>query len=134
MCLLLAKGRKKNQWRKKKRKRRKSNHKLNRRDCLQQTSRYHVYPWIICTHPVILLQIVVMNPGTHLVKNHESQSKKQPHSLKTDSKTLCYSLLKEKYTPSIVKHNKDLNRCCLTTATRTATEITQTGYSPKKHL
>ena len=73
----------------------------------------------------------MMSPGTHLVKNHESQSKKQPHSLKTDSKTLRYSLLKEKYTPSIVKHNKDLNRCCLTTATRTATEITQTGYSTK---
>ena len=72
----------------------------------------------------------MMSSGTHLVKN-QSQSKKQPHSLKTDSKTLCYRLLKEKYTPSIVKHNKDLNRCFLTTATRTATEITQTGYSTK---
>ena len=25
-------------------------------------------------NPVILLQIVMMSPGTHLVKNHESQS------------------------------------------------------------
>ena len=25
--------------------------------------------------PVILLQIVTVSPGTHLVKNHESQSK-----------------------------------------------------------
>ena len=55
MCLLLAKGLKKNRWRKRKRKRRKSNHKLNKRDCLQQTSRYHVYPWIICPHPVIFV-------------------------------------------------------------------------------
>ena len=52
---------------------------------------------------VILLQIVMVSPGTHLVKNHESQFKKQrvlgslcnhTVNLKTDSKTLYYSLLK----------------------------------------
>ena len=30
--------------------------------------------------PVTLLQIVMMNPGTHLVKNHESQLKKKEMS------------------------------------------------------
>ena len=52
---------------------------------------------------VILLQIVMVSPGTHLVKNHESQFKKQcvhgslcnyTVNLKTDSKTLYYSSLK----------------------------------------
>ena len=68
---------------------------------------------------VILLQIVMVSPGTHLVKNHESQFKKkkseikmlgplcnQTVSLKTDSKTLYYSTLKLKYSPSILKHDK----------------------------
>ena len=59
---------------------------------------------------LILLQIVMVSPGTHLVKNHESQSRTNESqfknqwvpgslcnhtvNLKTDSKTLYYSLLK----------------------------------------
>ena len=52
----------------------------------------------------------MVSPGTHLVKNHESQFKKetlklkvlgplcnQTVNLKTDSKTLYYSILKLKY-------------------------------------
>ena len=57
---------------------------------------------------MILLQIVMVSPGTHLVKNHESlfitnesQFKKQTVNLETDAKTLHYSLLKLKYSPSI---------------------------------
>ena len=59
---------------------------------------------------VILFQTVMVSPGTHLVKNHESQFKKkslklkvlgplcnQTVNLKTDSKTLYYSILKLKY-------------------------------------
>ena len=72
---------------------------------------------------VILLQIVMASPGNHLVKNHESQSRtkesqfkkkngfeienawpgpscNQTVNLKTDSKTLYYSILKLKYSPS----------------------------------
>ena len=77
--------------------------------------------------PVILLQMVMVSPGTHLVKNQESQSRtnesqlkkktspklktlgpffNQTVNLKTDSKTLYYSILKLKYSPSILKHNK----------------------------
>jgi len=71
---------------------------------------------------VILLQVVMVSPGTHLVKNHESHYRtidsqlktRVPGSLcnhtvnsKTDSKTLYYSLLKSKCTPSNNKHNKD---------------------------
>ena len=70
----------------------------------------------MCT--VILLQIVMVSPGTHIVKNHESllsitnefQFKiirnpklkmlgflwKQTINLETDAKTLYYSLLKLK--------------------------------------
>ena len=68
----------------------------------------------------------MVSPGTHLVKNHESQPRTsesqlkkttpklkmlrplcdQTVNLKTDSKTLYYSVLKLKYNPSIVKHNK----------------------------
>ena len=68
----------------------------------------------------------MVNPGTHLVKNHgtqsrnsESQLKKespklnllgplcnQTVNLKADSKTLHYSILKLQYSPSILKHNK----------------------------
>ena len=79
---------------------------------------------------MILLQIVMVSPGTYLVKNHESQSrtnesyivvlKKKTHpnlkivqplcnqtvNLKTDSETLYYSTLKLKYSLSILKHNK----------------------------
>ena len=53
----------------------------------------------------------MVSPGTHLVKNHESQSetslkwKMLGHlckivNLKTDSKILYYSILKLKYSPS----------------------------------
>ena len=76
---------------------------------------------------MILLQIVMVSPGTHLVKTHESlsitnesQFKKtkssklkmlwplcnQTVNLNTDSKTLYYSMLKLKYSLSILKHNK----------------------------
>ena len=67
---------------------------------------------------MILLQKVMVSLGTHLVKNHESQSAtsesqlknefdienvwalcNQTVNLKTDSKTLYYSLLKLKYSP-----------------------------------
>ena len=64
----------------------------------------------------------MVSPNTHLVKNHESQSRtseaklkkktspklkilgplcNQTVNLKTDSKTLYYSILKLKYSPSI---------------------------------
>ena len=76
---------------------------------------------------VILLQIVMVRPGTHLVQNHEFQSitsesqfKKRESclglyvtrkfNLETDAKALYYSLLKLKYSPSIymyLKHKKD---------------------------
>ena len=62
---------------------------------------------------VILLKIIVMvSPGTHLVINHESQSRtnefqcNQTVNLKTDSRTLYYSILKLKHSPSVLKHNK----------------------------
>ena len=77
---------------------------------------------------MILFQIVIVSSGTHLVKNHESQSRtnesafkkkktspklkmlgplrNQTVNLKTDSKTLYYSILKFIYSPSILKHNK----------------------------
>ena len=78
------------------------------------------YQGIECgTSPGILLQIVMVCPGTHLVKNHESQLKKlslklkmlrllcnHTLNLKTDSKTLYYSILILKYSPSILKHNE----------------------------
>ena len=70
-----------------------------------------LYQGIECgTSPVILLQMVMVCPGTHLVKSHESQLKKKSLKLKmlwllcnhtvnpkTDSKTLYYSVLKLKY-------------------------------------
>ena len=37
----------------------------------------------------------------------------QTVNLKTDSKTLCYSILKLKYSPSILKHSKGLKKCAL---------------------
>ena len=72
---------------------------------------------------MILLQIGMGSPGTHFVKKIMSPSSKKSESeienalggaplcnqtvnLKTDSKTLYYSLLKFKYSPSILKHNK----------------------------
>ena len=86
-------------------------------------------PSCLCTSLlVILLQIVMVSPGTHLVKIHESQfttiesqfKNKSTGSLcnhtvnlKTDFKTLSYSLLKLKYTPSIVKHNKGKKEICV---------------------
>ena len=70
----------------------------------------------------------MVSPGTHLVKIHESQfttiesqfKNKSTGSLcnhtvnlKTDFKTLSYSLLKLKYTPFIVKHNKGKKEICV---------------------
>ena len=75
---------------------------------------------------VILFQIVMVSPWTHLVKNHESQCRtneppfkktspklkmlgplcNQTVDLKTDSKTLYYSTLKFNYSPPILKHNE----------------------------
>ena len=79
-----------------------------------------------------MLQIVMVSPGTHRVKNHESLSitsesrfkKTRSHKLKmlgplcnqtvnleTDAKTLYYSLLRLKCGPSIyLKHKKDQNK------------------------
>ena len=76
-----------------------------------------------------MLQIVMVGPGTYLVKNHESlspfsvyQFKKtrspklkmlgplcnQTVNLETDAKTLYFSLLKLKCSPFIyLKHKKD---------------------------
>ena len=77
---------------------------------------------------MIWLQIVRVSPRTHLLKNHESQTRanesplkkrkneseienawafcNQTVNLKTDSKTLYYSILKLKYSPSILNNNK----------------------------
>ena len=69
----------------------------------------------------------MVSPGSHLVKNHESlsianetQFKKKIQklkmlgplcnrtvNLKTDAKTLYYSILKLKYSPTVLKYNKD---------------------------
>ena len=69
----------------------------------------------------------MVSPGTHLVKNHESQSRTNQSQLKkkkkgamlgplcnrtvnlvADAKTLYFSLPKLKYSPSIyVEHKKD---------------------------
>ena len=75
---------------------------------------------------MILLQIVMVSPGTHLVKKHESLSvtneskfergpklsgyiKAQAFSvnLGAEDKTLYYSLLKLKYSPCYLQHKKD---------------------------
>ena len=82
----------------------------------------HDCPMIGLTNlSVILLQIVMVSPGTHLVKNHESLSGTNESQLikrvqnwkylvlyvtQTDSKTLYYSILKLKYSPSILKYIK----------------------------
>ena len=93
----------------------------------------------------ILLQIVMVSPGNHLVKNHESQSRasesqlkkneseienagpgpscNQTFNLKIDSKTLYCSILILKYSPSILKAQQRPKEICIT-----ATEITRTGY------
>ena len=81
---------------------------------------------------MILLQIVMVSPGTHLVKNHESlsitnesqftktRSSKlkmlgplcnQSVNLETDAKTLYYSLLKLKYSPAIYFKGKKTLGC-----------------------
>ena len=84
----------------------------------------------------ILLQIVMVSPGNHLVKNHESQSRtnesqfqkkreseienagpgpscNQTFNLKTDSKTLYYSILILKYSPSIIKAQQRPKEICI---------------------
>ena len=87
---------------------------------------------------MILLQIVLVSPETHLVKNHESlstnasQSKNtrgrklkmlgplcnQTVNLETDSKALYYSLLKLKYSPSIAGLHVTLQRPCWWSGTK----------------
>ena len=59
--------------------------------------------------PVILLQKVMVSPGTDLVKNQESQSTtcswpicNQTVNMKTDSNTPYRSILKLKYSPSTI--------------------------------
>ena len=93
------------------------------------------YCGIQTTCTVILLQIVMVSPGTHLVKNHESllsitnesQFKitrslklkmlwllcKQTINLEADAKTLFYSLLKLKCIVRLwyLKHKKDKQIC-----------------------
>ena len=77
---------------------------------------------------MILLQIVMLSPGTHLLKimspcpEPVKEKKMSPTlkmlgllcnetvNLKTDSKTLYYSILKLKYSPSILKHNNGLKK------------------------
>ena len=106
---------------------------------------------------MILLQIVMVSPGTHLVKIHESlsitndsQFKKtmspklkmlgclcnQTLNLETDAKTLyyMYSLLKLKHSTLvyIFKAQKRLQNLICIFKHPTATLITQTGYSTKK--
>ena len=71
---------------------------------------------------VVLLQIVMVRPGTHLVKKHESLSITSESQLKKNktrspklkmlgpfcNQTVYYSLLKFKYSSSIyLKHKKD---------------------------
>ena len=90
--------------------------------------------WLSSTSSVILLQIVMVCPGTHPVRNHEplyttndsplKKKNKQTKSpklkmlgplcnqtvnLKTDTKTLYYSFPKLKYSPSIYLTQKKLD-------------------------
>ena len=91
---------------------------------------FHINAGLSLRTAVSLLQIVMVSPGTHVVKNHGSQSRttksqlkktslklkmlgplctcNQTVNLKTDSKTLYHSILKSKYSPSILKYNKRL--------------------------
>ena len=79
---------------------------------------------------VILLQIVLVSPGTHLMKDHESQSRTNESqnkseteklgplynktvNLKTDFKTVYNSALKLKYSLSFLKHNKRIKDICI---------------------
>ena len=45
-------------------------------------SYYHTRQTMNIEDTVILLQIVMVSPGTHLVKNHESQSRTKKSQLK----------------------------------------------------
>ena len=101
---------------------------------------------------VISLQMIMVSPGTHFVKNHESQSMNQwfpvkknknstkrktigplcnqTVSLKTDFKTLNYSVRKLKYSP-ILKHDKNaltaaLSLTCLEIRSRNKEAINST--------
>ena len=94
---------------------------------------------------VILLQIVMVSPGTHLVKNHESQSRTIESQFKKKQwvpASFVTTHLLWGQTPKLfitVYWNKNIllllqsttktkrNRRCLTTAT----DNTQTGYSTK---
>ena len=44
--------------------------------------------WQVKPLAVILLQIVMVSPGTHLVKNHESQSRTNESQLKKNNECL----------------------------------------------
>ena len=57
---------------------------------------------------VTFLQIVMVSPGTHLVKTHESQSRTIESQFKNNQSLVlsCDHAVNLK-TPSIVKHNKD---------------------------
>ena len=76
---------------------------------------------------LIMLQIVMVSPGTHLVKNHESLSITNESwienawaFMETDAKTPYCSLLELKYSPSIYLKQKkkiEINMHLYTTAT-----------------
>ena len=59
--------------------------------------------YTISSDPVILLEIVMLSPGTHLVKNHESQSRTIESQFKKQRvlKSFYHSLLKLKHSPSV---------------------------------
>ena len=63
--------------------------------------------------PMTVILLKILNGEKGNVKNHMSQSKtsefqcNQTVNLKTDSRTLYYSILKLKYSPSISKYNKN---------------------------
>ena len=71
-------------------------------------------------YSVTLLQIVMLSPGILPVQNQLKKKKmslklkmlgllcNQTVNLKTDSKTLYYSIIKLKYSPSILEHNNGL--------------------------
>ena len=78
--------------------------------------------WLSSTSSVILLQIVMVCPGTHPVRNDESLYTTNDSwglhvtriiplivNLETDAKTLYYSLLKLKYCPSMYLKQKKLD-------------------------
>ena len=81
---------------------------------------------LYCTGILLQIRVVMVSPESHLVYSHVSQSRTSESQLKktspklkmlgplcdqtvnltTDSKTLCYSILKLKYSPCTLKHNK----------------------------